>query len=160
MHQLDRAIAKIHRHPFIERHTRETILDAAKVEHPERLAHISQIASRDSVTHHLLEHGRIASATHLLAAVAMRNDLRAFNQLIAVAVIGVRMSIDEIAHRQRARRAHRVEHRPRERQVEQGIDDQRGFAARDQARVVATPSGRRLHPCMDSPARFFERCLG
>ena len=90
----------------------------------------------------------------------MRDDFRAFNQLIAMHVISIRMSIDQIAHRQCARRAHRVEHRPRERQVEQRIDDQRGFISRDQTRVVATPSGRRLHPCVDARRDFFERCPG
>ena len=77
------------------------------------------------------------------------DDLRLRHELVAVAVIGVGMGVHQFVERLRGlrlRRAHALEHRTGEFQVEQGVHEQTLVAVHDQSRVAPAPSAVRLDP--------------
>ncbi len=78
-------------------------------------------------------------------SAAVRSDatiLRVGEELVAVAVIAVGVSVDERvdARRRRRRAAHRRQHLPRQLEVEQRVNEQRALAVHDQARVAPAPA--------------------
>ena len=99
---------------------------------------------------------------HLLRRSGRRNDFRAFDESVAEAVVPVRMRIDELTDSPRGARLgplHRVEHLPREAEIEKRIDEQRLVAVDDEARVAPAPGAIRLEIGVKTVADFLKPLL-
>src|SRR5579883_3226598 len=87
------------------------------------------------------------------------DDLGAGDKLITEAMVAVGMRVDQRAEtrrRLRLRAAHRVDHRARQLQVEQRIDEHGLAAVNDQTRVAPSPRSVGLQPRVASVAEIVQ----
>ena len=137
----------------------ERLRDAAEVERaqrfhdePARLAHAGGLA------HEPGEPSR-ALGGHLVGRCSGGDDLRLGHQLVAVAVVGVGVSVDQLVEPARGhglRTAHAGEHRTRQFEIEQGVHQQALVAVHDEPRVAPTPAAIRLNPRVGSRPHIVE----
>ncbi len=77
---------------------------------------------------------------HLVGGRRRGDDLGAVDELVAVAVVAVGVGVDHRADRRRARVVgHRLQHRLREAEVEQRVDEQRRPVTDDEPGVAPAP---------------------
>ena len=93
-----------------------------------------------------------------VGAGATRDDVGALNELIAESMVAIGMRVDQLLDPSRRRDgvAHGREHFRGQRQIEQGIDQQRLIATYDQARVAPTPRSIRLQISKTAPAKIVQ----
>ncbi len=108
-----------------------------------------------------LEHGERCRRHlgHFPRARLAGNDLRLRTASVAVAMVAVRMRVDDGADLARAdpgRVLHRRQHVARQRHVEQRIDQQRRLPVTDQPRIRPAPAAIRLQPGIEPVADILE----
>ena len=99
---------------------------------------------------HRVEHGR-GHFAEFRSRGLRGHHARALDQLVAVAVVAVRVGIDEGSDAlcRRLGPAHRLEHCRGELQIEERVDEQRFAGVDHETRVAPTPGTIRLEPSID-----------
>jgi hypothetical protein len=132
-------------------------VDAVELKGPERVAHEG---AQVFVEVRLLErmHQRCRYFLHVLHGRLRGHDLGLlWHELVAVAVVSVAMRVEHLPDRAPVGvRPPRIEHLPREPQVEQRVDQQRAVLGDDQAGVTPTPSAIRLQEREQALAEFVQ----
>jgi len=102
------------------------VRDASEVERREHLGQKAPAWSERRRILHRARHRLGRELVHLSGACPRRDDARAREERIAVAVVAVGVGVDQRpdALRRGNRGAHRVEHLPRQSQVEERVDQQ------------------------------------
>ena len=125
------------------------MVDVSKVEGIETIGKEFSDLTHIRGSFHEGKHSRRVLALQLFEACLRRNDLGTLDQLVTVAMIAVRMCVDEHVNRLRRTRLggrHGFQHVAGERLVEKRVDDERLVSIHDQTGVAPPPSAVGLQP--------------